>query len=383
LGIDGLQARLYDSSSTLDKWSSAISINQSGINETIAVISPTLLNPTLNPSGNYTLEIKGTVTGSSGGSYAGVLNITPVPEAAQWVMLIMGLLLTTLAIAARRNQNGKLQVWTHREGAKVIDTYINALSWGETLTCITAWARARESRYVCICNVHSVVTASQDAEFKRALSLADMATPDGMPLTWMLRRQGFVDQERINGPDLMWKYCALAERSGEVIYLYGSTDETLQLLSENLLTAFPGLRIGGSYSPPFRALSEAEDEAIIASINSSGAGVVFVSLGCPKQEKWMEAHRSRINAVMIGVGAAFNYHAGTVQRAPLWMQNCGLEWLHRLYSEPGRLWKRYLVTNTLFIVGAGLQLLHVWGIMDASKDSDFTQMHAVENEVSV
>jgi len=359
-GIDGLEARLFNSSGTLEKWSTPISINQSGINETVAVISPINLG-----SGDYTLEVRGIVSGSAGGSYAGTLNIAPaapVPEMAQWVMLLMGLLMATFAIA-RRSQNTKMEFWMNREGARVIDTYIDALSWGETLTRIAAWARARESRYICICNVHSVITASHDAEFKRALNLADMATPDGKPVAWMLSRQGFVDQERINGPDLMWKYCALAERSGEMVYFYGSSNETLRLLSAKLRNAFPGLRIGGAYSPPFRALSEAEDEAIVASINSSGAGVVFVSLGCPKQEKWMEAHRTRIHAVMIGVGAAFNYHAGTVQRAPLWMQNSGLEWLHRLCSEPRRLWKRYLVTNTLFIFGAGKQLMHVWGIV--------------------
>ncbi len=247
----------------------------------------------------------------------------------------------------------------NREGAKVIDTFIDALSWGETLTRIAGWSKARESRYICICNVHSAVTASQDAEFKRVVNQADMATPDGMPVAWMLRRQGYFDQERINGPDLMWKYCEQAMRSGEAVYFYGSTNETLQLLSAKLRTAFPELRFGGFYSPPFGTISAAEDESIVATINDSGAGVVFIGLGCPKQEKWMAAHRNRIHAVMIGVGAAFDYHAGTVQRAPLWMQRCGLEWLHRLCSEPRRLWKRYLVTNTLFIIGAGRQLLQL------------------------
>ena len=368
LGINGLQARLYSgtssnitqggvSSGLLQAWSSTSLFGGPGYTGTVAVINPITLS-----SGNYILEVRGDVVGTAGGSYAGTLNIAPVPEAAQWVMLLMGLFMATLAIA-RRSQNSRMEFWMNREGARVIDTYIDALSWGETLTRIAAWARARESRYICICNVHSVITASHDVEFKRALNLADMATPDGKPVAWMLSRQGFVDQERINGPDLMWKYCALAERSGEMVYFYGSSNETLRLLSAKLRNAFPRLRIGGAYSPPFRALSETEDEAIVASINSSGAGVVFVSLGCPKQEKWMEAHRNRIHAVMIGVGAAFNYHAGTVQRAPLWMQNFGLEWLHRLCSEPRRLWKRYLVTNTQFIFGAGRQLMHVWGIM--------------------
>jgi len=138
---------------------------------------------------------------------------------------------------------------------------------------------------------------------------------------------------------------------------YGSSFEALCRMSVKLRTAFPALQIGGIYSPPFRAEGEVEEDAIITSINESGAGVVFVGLGCPKQEKWMAAHHNRIHAVMIGVGAAFDYHAGTVQRAPLWMQRNGLEWSYRLLSDPRRLWKRYLVTNTLFIIKASMQLL--------------------------
>jgi N-acetylglucosaminyldiphosphoundecaprenol N-acetyl-beta-D-mannosaminyltransferase len=168
---------------------------------------------------------------------------------------------------------------------------------------------------------------------------------------------GVEEQERINGPDLMWRYCAEAAQRNESIYLYGGQQETLDILQRKLLVQFPGLKIAGAYSPPFRALSVDEDSAVVDAINASGAGTVWVSLGCPKQEKWMAEHRGRINAVMIGVGAAFDYHAGTIQRAPLWMQRNGLEWLHRLCSEPRRLWKRYLVTNSLFVIHACRQLL--------------------------
>ena len=184
-----------------------------------------------------------------------------------------------------------------------------------------------------------------------------MATPDGAPVAWMLRRLGFAGQARINGPDLMWKYCAEAALRGDAIYLYGGTQATLDTLVARLTGAFPGLRIAGAESPPFRTLTSDEDAAAVARINRSGAGVVFVSLGCPKQELWMAAHRGRVQAVMIGVGAAFDYHAGTISRAPVWMQHAGLEWLHRLASEPRRLWRRYLVTNTLFVIGAARQLL--------------------------
>ena len=245
-----------------------------------------------------------------------------------------------------------------RRTAQVLGVPIDALDWGLAIARIRKWARNRDSRYVCICNVHSVVTATQNARFGDVVRQADMATPDGAPVAWMLRRAGFLGQQRINGPDLMWKYCAQAASTGESIYLYGGADHTLSILRQKLIEAYPALNITGAYSPPFRALTPEEDAADVERINTSGAGTVWVSLGCPKQELWMAAHRGRVNAVMIGVGAAFDYYAGTIQRAPLWMQNVGLEWLHRLVSEPRRLWRRYLVTNTLFIVGAARQLLN-------------------------
>lgn len=261
--------------------------------------------------------------------------------------------------------------------ALVVGTPIDVINWDGALAQLNTWAAHHESRYVCICNVHSVVTASQDAEFGRVVGAADMATPDGAPVAWMIRRLGHVGQQRINGPDLMWRYCEASQwmdcraalamtggvddsgggAGGAAIFLYGSSEETLATLKAKLLAAFPSLKIAGVISPPFRVLSPDEDAAIVEQINASGAGVVFVSLGCPKQELWMAAHRGRIHAVMIGVGAAFDYHAGTIKRAPKWMQDCGLEWLHRLVSEPRRLWKRYLVTNTLFVLGAAKQLI--------------------------
>ncbi|MEQ6341621.1 MAG: WecB/TagA/CpsF family glycosyltransferase [Gammaproteobacteria bacterium] len=241
--------------------------------------------------------------------------------------------------------------------ATVLSAPIDVLTWEHVLARISSWAARRESRYVCICNVHSVVTAGQDVAFSRVVREADMATPDGAPVAWMLRKLGYTDQQRINGPDLMWKYCEQAAQRGESIYLYGGMTETLEILQRRLAEVFPGLRIAGAYSPPFRVTTNEEDEADVVRINASGATTVWVSLGCPKQEKWMAAHRGRVNAVMIGVGAAFDYHAGTIKRAPKWMQNAGLEWLHRLCSEPRRLWRRYMVTNTLFVIGSAKQLI--------------------------
>lgn len=244
-----------------------------------------------------------------------------------------------------------------RKGAAVLEAFIDALSWDEAILRITNWAAGRESRYVCICNVHSAVTTTRDVEFKIAVNNADMATPDGAPIAWALRRFGFPTQERINGPDLMLKYLAEAERLGQTVFFYGSTESTLGKLRAQLAMQFPKLRVGGSYAPPFRPLSREEDDQVVDMINASEANVVFVGLGCPKQEKWMADHRGRVKAVMIGVGAAFDYHAGVVKRAPLWWQSHGLEWLYRLASEPRRLFRRYMVTNTLFIVGFARQVV--------------------------
>lgn len=242
-------------------------------------------------------------------------------------------------------------------GASVLGSFIDACSWRTAIQRIHRWSRARESRYVCICNAHSLVTARHDPAFREAVAGADLATPDGMPVAWMLRKLGYPGQQRINGPDLMWNYCAAAELLQEPVFLYGSTPGTLDLLQQNMRAVYPRLPIAGTCSPPFRDLTAAEDEDIVDMINTSGARIVFVSLGCPKQELWMARHRGKVRAVMVGVGAAFDYHAGSLQRAPLWMQQRGLEWLHRLVSEPRRLWRRYLVTNTLFVCYAARQLV--------------------------
>lgn len=246
---------------------------------------------------------------------------------------------------------------TIQNRARVIGTYIYALDWDKAISIIYAWSKSHSSKYVCICNAHSLVTARQDLQFQSVLNNASMATADGAPVAWMMRRLGFLTQMRINGPDLMWKYCKYAEMVGDKVYLYGGTEHTLDILKAKLAVAFPNLVIAGAYSPPFRTLTPEEDLAVVDKINNSGAGTVWVSLGCPKQEVWMADHLGKINAVMIGVGAAFDYHAETIKRAPLWMQNSGFEWAYRLLSEPRRLWKRYLVTNSLFIYYAFIQLV--------------------------
>jgi N-acetylglucosaminyldiphosphoundecaprenol N-acetyl-beta-D-mannosaminyltransferase len=254
--------------------------------------------------------------------------------------------------SARREEMG-----TERRVGLVLGSKIDVVSWGDAIQRLLGWGHGHQSRYVAVCNVHVVVTASRDPAYHKVIDDADMATPDGAPVAWMLRRMGFANQPRISGPDLMWALCDRAASENLSVYLFGSTDSTLQALAQRLLAAFPDLNIAGMESPPFREASAAEDQASVDRINTSGAALVFVALGCPKQETWMAEHQSRINAVMIGVGAAFDFHAGNLRRAPRWMQHYGLEWLHRLLTEPKRLWRRYLTTNTLFVLGAVRQLV--------------------------
>ncbi|MDP3455949.1 WecB/TagA/CpsF family glycosyltransferase [Methyloversatilis sp.] len=244
-----------------------------------------------------------------------------------------------------------------RRTVQVLSIPIDVLTEEQALDRIVHWAHNAESRYVAICNSHVVVTGSREPDFGKVLNNADMATADGAPVAWLMRRLGHERQPRVSGPDLMLSLCERAAQERLPIYFFGSSEQTLGLLQANLTKRYPGLIIAGACSPPFRKLSAEEDAELIGRVVESSARIVFVGLGCPKQERWMFEKKGRINAVMLGVGAAFDFHAGTITRAPLWMRNCGLEWLHRLLSEPRRLWKRYLVTNFLFVVGAVRQLL--------------------------
>jgi N-acetylglucosaminyldiphosphoundecaprenol N-acetyl-beta-D-mannosaminyltransferase len=244
-----------------------------------------------------------------------------------------------------------------RRGARVLDAFVDSLDWPQLLEKIGQWTLTRQSRYLCFCNVHSVVTARFMGEAGRAIKGADLALPDGMPIAWALRLMGFRQQRRIDGPSFMWRLCADLQHRDASVFLYGNRQSTLDTLCATLEEAFPRLQIAGVISPPFRQLTPDEDDAIVEAINTSGASVVLVGLGCPKQEMWMAKHRGRISAVLVGVGAAFDYHAGTVTRAKPWMQAWGLEWFYRLLQEPRRLWKRYLLTNALFVVCLAAQLI--------------------------
>jgi N-acetylglucosaminyldiphosphoundecaprenol N-acetyl-beta-D-mannosaminyltransferase len=244
-----------------------------------------------------------------------------------------------------------------RHRASVISTQVDVLGWDEAIRRISAWGHARESRYVCFSNVHSAVTAAFDARFLQAVNASDLCTSDGAPITWMLRQLGAANQPRLNGPDLMWRYLSHEADKGGKVYFYGGTVRTLALLKARVEAAFPGLQVVGTHAPPFRPATAAEDEDDVQRINASGAHVVFVGLGCPKQELWMAAHQGRVQAVMIGVGAAFDFHAGVKDRTPQFMQRWGLEWAFRLLQEPRRLWRRYLFTNVPFLFMGGAQWL--------------------------
>lgn len=242
-------------------------------------------------------------------------------------------------------------------GPVVLGTRIDAVSLEDCVEHMIEWARRGESRCVCACNVHTIVSARLNPDFASVIASADLCVPDGAPVAWRMRRLGFPRQARVSGPDVMWRCCERAAESGVPVFLYGSTDATLDRLAANLRRQFPALRIAGCVAPPFRALTAGEDACVTRMIAESGARLVFVALGCPKQEAWMLSHRNPIRAVMLGAGAAFDFLAGTRRRAPRWMRSAGLEWLHRLCCEPRRLWWRYLTTNTLFLAWSLGELL--------------------------
>jgi N-acetylglucosaminyldiphosphoundecaprenol N-acetyl-beta-D-mannosaminyltransferase len=216
----------------------------------------------------------------------------------------------------------------------------------------------RRRGHVCVsaAAVHLVMVAQEDPEARHAVERM-VTVPDGMPLVWALRRLGHPEASRVYGPDLMARYCARAARTRIPIYLYGGrSDEALARLEKALLKRFPGLQIAGGWSPPFRPLTEDERIEVADRINLSGAKVVWVGTGQPKQEKWMAEMRHHLDApVLVGVGAAFDFHAGIVSQAPGWMQRMGLEWCYRLVREPRRLWRRYASYNPRFIVGFAQQ----------------------------
>lgn len=235
------------------------------------------------------------------------------------------------------------------EHRHIIGLRIDATSYEDATERIVTWAKAKVGKRVCAANVHMAMETYDDPKFADVVNHADLVTPDGMPLVWGLRALGIKNAARVCGPYLTLNVCAAAAQMQLPIALYGGTEESLVDFTNFLTAKYPGIEIACQISPPFRELTPAEDAAYTAQIVASGARILFVGIGCPRQEIWMAAHQDRIPAVMLGVGAAFNFHSGHVKHAPQWMQIVGLEWLFRLIMEPRRLWKRYFKQNPRFI----------------------------------
>ena len=240
---------------------------------------------------------------------------------------------------------------------RVVSFGVDRLSKAGVLEAVEQLAVRRQSSYVCVANVHMVMEAFDDEDFRSVVSDADLVVPDGMPLVWVMRMAGVKGQQRVRGPDLMPQLCGLAVERRLKVGFIGGREDVLKSLCAKLRQDFDGIEIVYAYSPPFRSLSEDEKSEIIANINESGANILFVGLGCPKQERWMASHRGRVSAVMLGVGAAFDLYSGAIRQCPLWLQRVGLEWVYRLKEEPRRLAGRYFKHNPRFVWLAARQLL--------------------------
>lgn len=238
----------------------------------------------------------------------------------------------------------------------ILSTRVDATSYEDTTQRVRTWAKSGESRYVCVTSVHGVIEARDNPRLRRVWNDSDLNTPDGMPLVWALKAFGVSEATRVYGPTLTLNVCRAAAKSGLPIGLYGGTPESLDDFSAFLEREFPGTEIACKISPPFRPLTDEEDERYTRRIAESGARILLVGIGCPKQERWMYAHQNRIPAVMIGVGAAFDFHAGRVPQAPRWVRQRGFEWLFRLAMEPRRLWGRYSRIVPRFIWAFSKQL---------------------------
>ncbi len=247
----------------------------------------------------------------------------------------------------------------------VLGVGISAIDMGSTVALVRHWIDNHESRYVCVRDVHGVVACQRDDELRTIHNRADLVTPDGMPLVWLARRE-YPHVERVYGPDLMLELCRESIRPGWRHFFYGGAEGVPERLAEGLGRRFPGLQVADTLSPPFRPLTTAEDEEITKRIRESQAQIVWVGLSTPKQEYWMASHVNRLGpSILIGVGAAFDFHSGRKRQAPRWIQRSGFEWLFRLASEPRRLGARYLLNNPSFLA---LLLLKRLGLKRYSLD---------------
>lgn len=229
----------------------------------------------------------------------------------------------------------------------ILGTNIAVTNMAETVAYIEEHIDELRGKYICVSNVHTTVTGYEEADYRNIQNTAALALPDGKPLSLYSKKHGFPEAERVTGPDLMGEL--FARDNGLRHYFYGGKEETIQVLSEKLPREYPSLQISGMVSPPFRPLTEEEDERELQKMNDAKADIIWIGLGAPKQERYMYEHRGKVNGVMIGVGAGFDYYAGTIKRAPMWMQKLSLEWLYRLMQDPKRLFRRYFATNFKFL----------------------------------
>jgi N-acetylglucosaminyldiphosphoundecaprenol N-acetyl-beta-D-mannosaminyltransferase len=241
---------------------------------------------------------------------------------------------------------------------QILGMRVDATSYADAVDRILDWATSSDpqSRYVCVATVHMVMESYDDHRFRTIVNHADLVTPDGMPLVWALRLLGVPDSTRVYGPDLVPALCEEAARRGISVGFYGGSSEVLERMIATVRRRWPSLSIGYRWSPPFRPLTPAEESLVVEQITGSGVEVLFVGLGCPKQERWMADHRDKLRLVMVGVGAAFDFLAGAKRQAPRFLQQAGLEWCFRLATEPRRLWHRYLYHNPRFIALLARQL---------------------------
>lgn len=252
-----------------------------------------------------------------------------------------------------------------RRPLRILGIPVSSLTMSETVDRVVRWGasngRASHGRMVFATTVHGLIEGYRDSSFREILTQAAMVTPDGMPLVWLGNLHGHAEMERVDGPTLMLKVCEESQRVRVRHFFYGGAPGVAEELAATLKERFPGIQIAGCYSPPFRPLTESEKVGVTRRINDSGADIVWVGLGTPKQERWAMEMRSRVEAqVLITVGAAYDFHTGRVKRAPRWLQKTGLEWVYRLWQEPRRLWRRYLSTNPLFVALVLMEYLRVW-----------------------
>lgn len=243
------------------------------------------------------------------------------------------------------------------EARRILGMRIDLTSYAAASAQVLHWAEAAESRYVVVSTVNNVMEGVDDPGYRQLVNDADLVTPDGMPLVWGLRCLGLPSATRVYGPDLTPVVLQAAARAGVPVGFYGASPAVLDALLCNVRALCPGLRVAYSYAPPFRPLTPEEDRDVVDGITRSGCRILFIGLNSPKQDRWMAAHRGRLPCVMLGVGAAFDFLAGSKPQAPRWMMRAGLEWVFRLATEPRRLWKRYLKHNPRFVVLFALQLL--------------------------